>query len=95
MRDFDDTNFTGDLNYNYSDDPATAGMMESYNPSHHKVATLYETEPERVWTIIDGECGNLIIMKGMQVWGAFMYFVSNEKWNNKTDAEYIWCISGD
>ena len=92
---FDDTNYTGDPSFfsptGCSD---SDGVMETYNdPSEgvndlERVIAHNETNPKKVWTIVEGDEG-MYIIAGFHYVNRNLYFISNEEWTDENE-EYEW-----
>lgn len=64
------------------------GVMETYGEDLVKVVEQNEKNPKTVWTIVDCD-GELVIVAGYHWVNRFLYFVSNEEWENANE-EYPW-----
>ena len=98
MIDFDDTEYTGNKDFDYAQgdfmsegDGSTAGMMENYGQDLSNVEIQSFVSPKTVWTIIDGDV--MTIKAGMDIYEAFMFFVSNEEWTDPKET-YTWGDNG-
>ena len=89
VKSFDDTEYTGDPNFNWDDQDGQEGQMETYSPHYEEVQAQLEKHPKTVWTVIDGEDGRCWIVAGFHYVNRFMYFVSNEEWECSNE-RYLW-----
>jgi hypothetical protein len=90
MVEFDETNYTGNSDFNYDNEEGQDGMMETYSPHVDRVQEQYKKNPKTVWTIMDAESfDGQIIVAGYHHVNRFMYFISNEEWSDENE-EYIW-----
>lgn len=83
---FDDTGYSPDLSYTHN----CEGVLETYGQDLEEVMKIKKTSPKRLWTILDSESSNdLIIVAGYHLINRVMYYVTNEEWKTP-DEEYIW-----
>lgn len=87
-----DAKYSGNPEFNWDDQEGQEGMMENFGEYYAKVAEQNEKNPKTVWTIEEVENGDMIIYPGMNHYDSFMYFISNEEWENE-DEKYIWFSS--
>ncbi len=78
--------YTGDPAYNIDQEEGREGMLETYGES---LELLKQAEPNKIWTIIDGDDDDLAIVAGMHYVNRVNYFVSNEPWQLE-DEIYVW-----
>jgi len=86
--DFDDK-YTG--NPEFKSDTGCSdmdGVMETYGEDLERVIAHNETNPKKVWTILDID-GDLVIVAGYHYVDRFLYFISNEEWEDEME-EYPW-----
>jgi hypothetical protein len=50
--------------------------FETYGKELDYVRSVYDTEPKRVWTLVDGDDGNLYIVDGYHLVNRVNYFVT-------------------
>jgi len=51
--------------------------FETYGEELDYVRSVYDTEPARVWTLVEGHDGNLYIVNGYHLVNRLNYFVTN------------------
>lgn len=66
-----------------------AGMLETYEPYISQALALNKTKPKVLWTVFDGDDGNVYICAGFHLANRIHYFVSNEEWKNDDEC-YLW-----
>jgi hypothetical protein len=52
--------------------------FETYGEELDYVRSVYDTDPRRVWTLIDGDDGNLYIVDGYHLVNRINYFVTEK-----------------
>ena len=52
--------------------------FETYGEELDYVRSIADTEPRRVWTLVDGEDGNLYIVDGYHLVNRVNYFITKE-----------------
>jgi hypothetical protein len=52
--------------------------FETYGEELDYVRSIVDTEPRRVWTLVDGEDGNLYIVDGFHFVNRVNYFITKE-----------------
>ena len=52
--------------------------FETYGEELDYVRSVADTEPRRVWTLVDGEDGNLYIVDGYHLVNRLNYFITKE-----------------
>lgn len=89
---FDDK-YTGDIQYNYDNQEGQDGIMETFSPHIEIVLELANSKDpknyKRVWTIIESDSEDLIIIAGYHLVDRVMYFISNEMWESNEES-YSW-----
>lgn len=89
MRLFDDTHYTGNPDFNWQEEEGYEGVMELFEPHLSRVAAHNETHPKNVWTVFDGDDGNVLIEAGFHYVNRIQFFISNEEWEDPEEI-YIW-----
>ena len=98
MKQFDDTNYTGNPDFNYDQQEDYEGFMEIYEPFFSAVQKQYKSNPRTVWTVYDYE-DDIHIRAGFHRKGETVnsiyienvvhYFITLEEWNDPKET-YIW-----
>jgi hypothetical protein len=88
-KEFDDY-YEGHPDFNMHDEPGEDGRMETYGEYFDKVHAQHLKHPKTVWTIVEGEFGELVVIPGLHFVNRYLYFVSKEEWQNENE-EYLWC----
>lgn len=78
--------YTGDPAFNIDQEEGREGMLETYGES---LELLKKADPNKIWTIVDGDDDDMIIVAGMHYVNRINYFVSNEPWESE-DEYYVW-----
>jgi hypothetical protein len=52
--------------------------FETYGEELNYVRSIVDTEPRRVWTLVDGEDGNLYIVDGYHLVNRLNYFITKK-----------------
>ena len=60
--------------------------FETYGEELEFVRTINSTEPNRVWTLIEGDSGNLWIVNGYHFVNRLNYFITKNPYENE---EYV------
>lgn len=66
-----------------------AGVMETYGDDLEAVVAQHEKNPKTVWTIVETDDDEMVIIAGYHYVNRFLYFVSNEEWEDDME-EYPW-----
>ena len=62
-------------------------MYETYGDEYDYVREVAEKEPKRVWTLVDGDNGELVIIAGWHFVNRMNYVITEKPW--LTGAEYV------
>lgn len=89
VKHFDDTEYTGNPDFNYADEPGHEGRVETYSPHIDEVQKHMIEHPNTVWTMVEGDDGKLYILAGYHYVNRFLYFISNEEWEDENE-QYLW-----
>ena len=82
--------YTGNPEFNFQESEGCEGQMETYSPYVERVKEQFDINPRTVWTIVDSDdMSRLIAITGMHFVNRFLYFVSNEEWQDEEE-EYEW-----
>jgi hypothetical protein len=66
------------------------GVMETFGVDLERVVAHNETNPRKVWTIVDHDEGDgFVIIAGYHYVNRFLYLISNEEWEDEYE-EYEW-----
>lgn len=57
--------------------------FETYGEELDFVRSVYDTDPRRVWTLVDGDDGNLYIVDGYHLVNRINYFVTEVPFEGK------------
>ena len=57
--------------------------FETYGDELDYVRSIYDTDPRRVWTLVDGDDGNLYIVDGYHLVNRLNYFVTELPFEGK------------
>ena len=57
-------------------DPNAGDKFETYGKELDYVLSIANTEPDRVWTLVDGDDGNLYITNGYHLVNRVNYFIT-------------------
>jgi hypothetical protein len=68
--------------------PFSGCMYETYGEELEYVRTISNKNIKRVWTILDGEDGELTITAGFHFINRLGYLITKEEWNDDNE-EYI------
>jgi hypothetical protein len=66
-------------------DPKEGDKFETYGKELDYVLSIANTEPARVWTLIDGDDGNLYISSGYHLVNRINYFITK----NPCEVEFM------
>ena len=69
--------------------------FETYGEELEFVRTINSTEPNRVWTLIEGDSGNLWITNGYHFVNRLNYFITKHPYEGKDDIEIPYYIFDD
>jgi hypothetical protein len=67
-------------------DPKAYDKFETYGEELEFVRTINSTEPNRVWTLIEGDSGNLWIVNGYHFVNRLNYFITKNPYEKE---EYV------
>jgi hypothetical protein len=87
-KEFDDF-YSGDPDFNWDGSEGCEGRMETFEPHVSRVAERSRIRPRTVWTIVDGDDGEMYVLPGFHLVNRVLYFVSNEEWESEEEY-YIW-----
>ena len=91
MKDFDDTHYTANESFNWTNEEGYEGFLETHEPSWSKVIAQDTMCPGTVWTVCDSEDRETtIITNGVHFVNRIHYFVTNEPATEENES-YIWC----
>ena len=62
-------------------------MFETFGDELDYVMQIQNDTPNRIWTIIEGESGELFYMTGFHLVNRMGFLISNEPWNEETIVE--------
>ena len=68
-----------------------ADKFETYGRDLDYVRSVHDTDPRRVWTLVDGDDGNLYIVDGFHLVNRINYFVTELPFEGKF-LEVPYCI---
>ena len=66
--------------------------FETYGEELEFVRSIHFTEPNRVWTLIEGDSGNLWITNGYHFVNRLNYFITKKPYKGADDIEVPYCI---
>ena len=89
MIEFDDK-YTGDPAYNHDGEEGQDGFLETFEPSITQVQIVNTLRPKTLWTVVEGDDGNLYIVAGYHLVNRLHYVVTVEEWSDDGE-EYMWC----
>ena len=67
-------------------DTNAGDKFETYGEELEYVRKIHETEPNRVWTLVEGDSGNLWIVNGYHFVNRLNYFITAKAYEN---SEYV------
>ena len=89
MKYFDDAGYSGNPAYNWQEAEGEEGFMEIYEPYITTVLEVSKTNPQTVWTVVNGDDNNEYIIAGYHLLERIHYFISNEEWKDPHES-YVW-----
>jgi hypothetical protein len=66
--------------------------FETYGEELDYVRSIADTEPRRVWTLVDGDDGNLYIVNGYHLVNRVNYFITEKPLEGDGYMEVPYCI---
>lgn len=66
------------------------GMLETYGADLDKVYEIRKTKPNYLWTVIDGNDGEIYVTPGFRFVNRIHYMVSTEPWTDEME-DYLYC----
>lgn len=64
-------------------------LLETYGKDFEKMLKIYRKTPRKVWTLIDGSNGELMVIAGVHFVNRVAYLISRENWKNENE-EYFY-----
>lgn len=81
--------YTGNPDFNSEGQEGCEGRMETFSPYVDRVQEQFKKNPKTVWTVVDDDEGELVIVPGFHFVNRILYFVSNEEWKDEFEV-YEW-----
>jgi len=81
--------YTGNPDFNYNGQEGCEGQMETFSPHVDRVLEQNKKNPKTVWTVVEDDEGELIIIAGFHYVNRMLYFISEEEWKTE-DEWYEW-----
>lgn len=63
------------------------GQFETYGKDIEHVIKVADQNPKRVWTLVDGENDDLLLLNGFHYVNRIHYYITNEDGDGETYAE--------
>lgn len=80
--------YEGDKKFNYTKRKGEEGMMDNEPPHSDRVKELHKSEPKRVWSMLEDEDEEIIVVTGYKE-DAVMFYISINEWQSQ-DESYYW-----
>jgi len=67
------------------DEDIGCGVFETYGKDKAIVKKICDKNPKRVWTVVDGEDGNLWVIAGWHFCNRVLYVITDEEWKDPNE----------
>ena len=81
--------YDGNPDFNYEGQEGCEGQMETFSPHVERVVEQNKKAPKTVWTVVEDDEGELVIVPGLHYVNRILYFVSTEEWKDESEC-YEW-----